>query len=346
MNDTINTSDNHPEGENAMNQSLQKEVSSTELNSASQLQALLKQVNGALIGQEQIVRQVLLALLSNGHVLLEGVPGLGKTLLVRALAKTFNGDFKRIQFTPDLMPSDVTGHVVYDMANKTFQMQKGPVFTNLLLADEINRAPAKSQAALLEVMQERHVTIEGQSRKVPLPFMVLATQNPLEQEGTYPLPEAELDRFLIKVVIDFPSLEDETKLTKLITQGQVNDNSSIDTITSVLKADDLLAYQQQVADVAIDDQVLNYAVRIVRSTREHPSIYRGAGSRACIAMVRIAKANAFLEGRQFVLPDDIKSMAIPVLQHRIALTPDVEIEGLKASDILLQMLKDIEAPRQ
>lgn len=345
MNDTIKTANNRQEGEKNIEQTANQTVTGDGA-SANQLQALLTQVNAALVGQESVVRQVILALLSNGHVLLEGVPGLGKTLLVRALAKTFGGDFKRIQFTPDLMPSDVTGHVVYDMANKTFQMKSGPVFTNLLLADEINRAPAKSQAALLEVMQERHVTIEGKSRNVPLPFMVLATQNPLEQEGTYPLPEAELDRFLIKVVIDFPSLQDETKLTKLITQGQVNDNSSIDTIKPVLTAKDLLMFQQQAADIAIDDQVVDYAVRIVRATREHPSIYRGAGSRACIAMVRIAKANAFLAGRQFVLPDDVKSIAIPVLQHRIALTPDVEIEGLTASDVLIQLLNDIEAPRQ
>ena len=172
--------------------------------SVDKLRMLLAQVNTALVGQQKVVKQVVLALLSNGHVLLEGVPGLGKTLLVRALAKTFSGDFKRIQFTPDLMPSDVTGHVVFDMENKSFQINHGPVFTNLLLADEINRAPAKSQAALLEVMQEKQVTTEGESRKVPLPFMVLATQNPLEQEGTYPLPEAELDRFLVKVIIDFP----------------------------------------------------------------------------------------------------------------------------------------------
>ena len=307
---------------------------------------LLEQVNGALIGQEKVVRHVVLALLSNGHVLLEGVPGLGKTLLVRALSKAFAGDFKRIQFTPDLMPSDITGHVVYDMANKSFQMNKGPIFTNILLADEINRAPAKSQAALLEVMQEKQVTTEGVSRKVPLPFMVLATQNPLEQEGTYPLPEAELDRFLVKVVIDFPTVTDEVKLTKLVTQGQVNDNSSIESIQKILSPENLLDYQQKVANVQIDDQVIDYAVRIVRATREHPSIYRGAGSRASIGLVRIAKANAFLNGRDFVLPDDVKSMAIAILQHRIALTPDVEIEGLTAPDVLQLMLNDIEAPRQ
>jgi len=322
------------------------ETSASIPQTAEKVTALLEQVNRALIGQENVVRHVVLALLSNGHVLLEGVPGLGKTLLVRALSKTFAGDFKRIQFTPDLMPSDITGHVVYDMSNKSFQMNKGPVFTNLLLADEINRAPAKSQAALLEVMQEKQVTTEGQSRKVPLPFMVLATQNPLEQEGTYPLPEAELDRFLIKVVIDFPSVDDEVALTKLITQGQVNDNNSIDSIEKVISSEELLGFQQQVANVQIDDQVIDYAVRIVRATREHPSIYRGAGSRASIGLVRIAKANAFLAGRDFVLPDDVKSMSIPILQHRIALTPDVEIEGLSATDVLGLMLNDVEAPRQ
>jgi len=346
MNDKeeMNTIVNTPE-EQALEQS-PSERERLHSGASEKIALLMAQVNKSLIGQESIVKHVVLALLSNGHVLLEGVPGLGKTLLVRALSKTFAGEFKRIQFTPDLMPSDITGHVVYDMANKTFQMNKGPIFTNLLLADEINRAPAKSQAALLEVMQEKQVTTEGQSRKVPLPFMVLATQNPLEQEGTYPLPEAELDRFLIKVVIDFPSIEDEIKLTRLITQGQVNDNNSINGIPKVIDAEELLTYQQQVANVQIDEQVIDYAVRIVRATREHPSIYRGAGSRASIGLVRIAKANAFLHGRDFVLPDDVKSMATPVLQHRIALTPDVEIEGMNATDVLTLLLNDIEAPRQ
>lgn len=353
MNDTVNTNDDSASKSLTGEPSVAADSAAPELatapapsESVNNIRMLIAQVNRALVGQEKVVKHVVLALLSNGHVLLEGVPGLGKTLLVRALSKTFSGDFKRIQFTPDLMPSDITGHVVFDMENKNFQIKQGPVFTNLLLTDEINRAPAKSQAALLEVMQEKQVTTEGESRKVPLPFMVLATQNPLEQEGTYPLPEAELDRFLIKVIIDFPSLNDEIKLTKLITEGHVGDNSSIESIKAVINADDLLSYQQQVADVDIDEQVVDYAVRIVRATRSHPSIYRGAGSRACIALVRIAKASAFLGGRNFVLPDDVKSMATAVLQHRIALTPDVEIEGMNAQQVLTQMLMDIEAPRQ
>ena len=195
-------------------------------------------------------------------------------------------------------------------------------------------------------MQEKQVTTEGESREVPLPFMVLATQNPLDQEGTYPLPEAELDRFLIKVVIDFPSEEDEIKLTKLVTAGQVGDDNAIGSLKAVMSSADILTIQQQIADIEIDDQVVDYAVRIVRATRNHPSIFRGAGSRAGIALVRIAKANAYLEGRNFVLPDDVKLLAVEVLQHRIALMPDVEIEGLKANDILAQLLSDIEAPRK
>ena len=343
MNENINNESQHVDAETPANQSDSIETNREE---SKLINELIDQVNNALIGQKTVVKQVVLALLSNGHVLLEGVPGLGKTLLVRALSKTFEGEFKRIQFTPDLMPSDITGHVVYDMATKTFQMNKGPIFTNILLADEINRAPAKSQSALLEVMQEKQVTTEGQSRKVPLPFMVLATQNPLEQEGTYPLPEAELDRFLIKVVINFPTKDDEVELTKLITEGQVGDNNSIETIKKVISPEQLLEYQQKVANIQIDNQVIDYAVRIVRATRDHPSIYRGAGSRASIGLVRIAKANAFLQGRDYVLPDDIKNMAVPVLQHRVALTPDVEIEGLTTPEVLTLMLNDIEAPRQ
>ena len=343
MNENINNESQHVDAETPVNQSDNIETNREE---SKLINELIDQVNSALMGQKTVVKQVVLALLSNGHVLLEGVPGLGKTLLVRALSKTFEGEFKRIQFTPDLMPSDITGHVVYDMATKTFQMNKGPIFTNILLADEINRAPAKSQSALLEVMQEKQVTTEGQSRKVPLPFMVLATQNPLEQEGTYPLPEAELDRFLIKVVINFPTKDDEVELTKLITEGQVGDNNSIETIKKVISPEQLLEYQQKVANIQIDNQVIDYAVRIVRATRDHPSIYRGAGSRASIGLVRIAKANAFLQGRDYVLPDDIKNMAVPVLQHRVALTPDVEIEGLTTPEVLTLMLNDIEAPRQ
>lgn len=311
----------------------------------AKLDELNQQINSLLIGQQEVVKQVLITLLANGHVLIEGVPGLGKTLLVRLLSKSFSGDFKRIQFTPDLMPSDITGHVIYDMNSKTFAMNKGPVFTNLLLADEINRAPAKSQAALLEVMQERQVTIDGKARTVPKPFMVLATENPLEQEGTYPLPEAELDRFMMKVCMEFPSLEDEIRLTNLVTDSNNDDIITSNKIKTILSAKELSECQQLAAQTTVDEQIVSYAVNIVRATRQHPSIYRGAGSRACISLIRAAKSLALLAGRSFVIPDDIKEMAIPVIRHRIALNPDVEIEGLDEKHVLTQMLGDIKAPR-
>jgi len=311
----------------------------------NKIQALSGQLNSCLIGQEDVTKKVLITLLANGHALIEGVPGLGKTMLVRVLASCFGGEFKRIQFTPDLMPSDITGHVLYDMNTKTFKMNKGPIFTNLLLADEINRAPAKSQAALLEVMQERQVTLDGDAHKVPTPFMVLATQNPLEQEGTYPLPEAELDRFMMKICMDFPKLKDEIKLTELITHNN-NKDENFQSLPAIINADDLMQFQQIAANITVDDQVMDYAVRIVRATRQHVSIYRGAGTRACISLVRAAKSLALISGREFVLPDDIKALAVDVIQHRITLSPEVEIEGQNAVLVIQRLLEDIEAPRQ
>ncbi|WP_188151104.1 AAA family ATPase [Teredinibacter waterburyi] len=306
---------------------------------------LRQKINGELVGQLEVVDQVLIALLSNGHVLLEGVPGLGKTLLVRVLANCFDGDFKRIQFTPDLMPADVTGHVIYDASEGKFRMRKGPVFTNILLADEVNRAPAKTQAALLEVMQERQVTLEGVARPLPKPFMVLATQNPIEQEGTYPLPEAELDRFLMKVVIDYPNQDDEIALTKQITTGHVNDQDVFAQGSALFNADDIFQFQQLVSEITLDDKVLDYAVRLVRATRTTTSLIRGAGTRACIALVRCARAKAFLRGSDFVLPSDVKSMAFPVLRHRVGLSAEMEIDGFDVDQVLSQILNMVEAPR-
>ena len=306
---------------------------------------LRQKINGELVGQLEVVDQVLIALLSNGHVLLEGVPGLGKTLLVRVLANCFDGDFKRIQFTPDLMPADVTGHVIYDASEGKFRMRKGPVFTNILLADEVNRAPAKTQAALLEVMQERQVTLEGVARPLPKPFMVLATQNPIEQEGTYPLPEAELDRFLMKVVIDYPNQDDEIALTKQITTGHVNDQDVFAQGSALFNADDIFQFQQLVSEITLDDKVLDYAVRLVRATRTTTSLVRGAGTRACIALVRCARAKAFLRGSDFVLPSDVKSMAFPVLRHRVGLSAEMEIDGFDVDQVLSQILNMVEAPR-
>ena len=260
-------------------------------------------------------------------MLIEGVPGLGKTLLVRALAKTFDGRFARIQFTPDLMPADVTGHTLYDQATREFTTRKGPVFTNLLLADEINRAPAKTQAALLEVMQEGQVTIEGTPHPLEPPFMVLATQNPIEQEGTYALPEAQLDRFLLKIRIDFPTQEDEHAMVRQVTANQVGDRLNVDTVGTIVKPQAVLALQRFVASLTVDERVSDYAVRIARATRRWPGVTAGASPRGGIALVRAARAHALIGGRDFVTPDDVKAVALPALRHRLTLAPELEIEG-------------------
>jgi MoxR-like ATPase len=303
------------------------------------------EVSKALIGQRQVVRETLVALLAGGHVLIEGVPGLGKTLLVRALAKTIAGQFARIQFTPDLMPADISGHVLFDMQNQTFNVRKGPVFTNLLLADEINRAPAKTQSALLEVMQEQQVTIEGNAYAVPLPFMTLATQNPLEQEGTYPLPEAQLDRFLLKVFIDYPSLEEEAEMVTVVTDQQIGDRFNLANLQTVATPEQILALQQITATIAVDVAVLDYAVRITRTTRQWQGLRFGAGPRGSIALIRAARANALLEGRDYVHPDDIKHVCLPVLRHRVSLAPEMELEGYNADHLLKAILEKTAAPR-
>ena len=311
---------------------------------SARVNALRERINQVVIGQQAVVDQVLIALLAGGHVLLEGVPGLGKTLLVRSLARGFGGDFRRIQFTPDLMPADVTGHAIYHMAESRFEVRRGPVFTNLLLADEINRAPAKTQAALLEVMQEHQVTIDGETHATPQPFMVLATQNPVEQEGTYPLPEAELDRFLLKVLIDFPSQQAEEQLAAAASGGHI-ENKLRDSVQAVFDADELQQLQALVPQIQVDQQVLGYAVRLVRATRESSQLRRAAGPRASIGLILAARAHALLEGREFVLPDDIKAMAIPVMRHRVAVSPDMEIDGETADSVLAQIIESVEAPR-
>ena len=308
--------------------------------------AMRTEIAKALIGQDRIVEQVLIALLAGGHVLIEGVPGLGKTLLVHSLAKTFGGRFGRIQFTPDLMPADVTGHTLYDQATREFTTRKGPVFTNLLLADEINRAPAKTQAALLEVMQEGQVTIEGTAHPLDAPFMVLATQNPIEQEGTYALPEAQLDRFLVKVKIDYPSQADETAMVRHVTEGAVGDRLNVEAVTPIVKPASVVLLQAVAASVTVDDAVLDYAIRLVRATRNWPGIAMGAGPRGGIALTRLARAGALLAGRDFATPDDVKRSALPALRHRIAPSPELELEGRDTDAILKSLLEKIEAPRK
>ncbi len=305
-----------------------------------------EEIGRALVGQEDAVFHTLVALFAGGHILMEGVPGLGKTLLVRALAKTFGGSFARIQFTPDLMPSDVTGHAMYDAKAQEFHVRKGPVFTHLLLADEINRAPAKTQAALLEVMQENQVTIEGQAHALPRPFLVMATQNPLEQEGTYPLPEAQLDRFLLKVLIDYPSAEEETRLVERVTLGQVGDALNVADVQTVVSEQTIASVQQVVSRVTVDPRLVDYAVRITRATRQWHGLAMGAGPRGGIALIRAARAAAVLAQRDFVTPEDVKAVALPALRHRIVLSPEFELEGHAVDKVLGGLLEQVEAPRR
>lgn len=305
--------------------------------------AIRTEVAKVFVGQQTILDQVLAAFLAGGHVLLEGKPGLGKTHLVLALAQTFGGAFRRIQFTPDLMPSDVTGHTLYDMGAQQFRLRRGPVFANLLLADEINRAPAKTQAALLEVMQEVQVTIDGESHALPPPFMTLATQNPIEQEGTYPLPEAQLDRFLMKVLIEYPEQHDEERIVGELLNGTGLRTSELARICTV---EDIIAVQQIVASVQVMPEVIAYAVRLVRATRETQGIALGAGTRGAISLVRVAKSFAVMQGRNFVTPDDIKSAALPVLRHRVTIAPELAISGQNLDDMLTAIISTIQAPRR
>lgn len=306
------------------------------------MKEVIQKMEEHIYGQSQNVRLLVAGLLAGGHVLLEGVPGLGKTKMVRTLAQLIDGDYHRIQFTPDMMPSDITGNVIYNMQQHKFETVKGPVFTNLLLADEINRTPPKTQAALLEAMEEGQVTIQGESYKLDQPYFVVATQNPVEYEGTYILPEAQLDRFLFKLVIDYPSKDFENEILKNHTPHYQQEEQPIPPVCTV---DDIRQMQAKLTEVVVEDSVVDYMTTIVRRTRETKKVQLGASPRAGIAILMASKAWALLHDRNYVTPDDVKAIVRPVLRHRIIVAPQVELEGGTSDHIIQETLAAIEVPR-
>ncbi|WP_370626697.1 AAA family ATPase [Streptomyces sp. NBRC 110035] len=309
------------------------------------LEALRAEIAKAVVGQDPAVTGLAVALLCRGHVLLEGVPGVAKTLLVRTLAAALDLDTKRVQFTPDLMPSDVTGSLVYDARTSEFSFQPGPVFTNLLLADEINRTPPKTQASLLEAMEERQVTVDGTARPLPDPFLVAATQNPVEYEGTYPLPEAQLDRFLLKLTIPLPSRQDEIDVLTRHTEGFNPHDLRAAGVRPVATAADLETARTAVAKTTVSPEITAYVVDICRATRESPSLALGVSPRGATALLSTARAWAWLTGRDYVIPDDVKALALPTLRHRVQLRPEAEMEGVTTDSVINAILAHVPVPR-
>jgi MoxR-like ATPase len=303
------------------------------------------EVQKVIVGQTFVIDHVLIALLSGGHVLLEGVPGTAKTLLVKTLALTIQADYKRIQFTPDLMPSDVVGTHIFDAGRSTFVLKKGPIFSHLVLIDEVNRAPAKTQAALLEVMEERQVTIDGQQHTLPEPFMVFATQNPIEYEGTYALPEAQLDRFLFKILVEYPVETDEVRILRNYREGFDPHDLRLSDVRPVASAADVAVCRTEIAAVRVEDGVMQYVTQIVRKTRDYPGIQLGASPRAGVALFLAARARAAMMGRDYVIPEDVKFITGPVLRHRIILQAETELEGIRADEVLADVLNAVPVPR-
>ena len=301
---------------------------------------ILTEVERAVVGKRETLELVLLGLLADGHVLIEDYPGLAKTLIAHSFAQATSLEFSRIQFTPDLMPSDVTGASVFDQRRAEFEFRPGPVFTNLLLADEINRAPPKTQAALLESMQERQVTVEGVTRVLRRPFLVIATQNPIEYEGTYPLPEAQLDRFLLRVSVGYPSRDDELRVLELRRERQRDEVE----LEPVVDAETLLAMQRALEDVHVSESVGYYVVDVVRATRESRSVQVGASPRGSLAVLKLARGRAALDGRDFVTPDDVKAVAVPALAHRLSLRPELWVQRVRADEIVRERLESVPTP--
>lgn len=302
-----------------------------------------QEIGKVIVGQERMLDLLLVSMLANGHVLLEGVPGVAKTITAKLLAKTMHVGFSRIQFTPDLMPSDILGTLVFDVKKSDFEYRKGPIFSNIILIDEINRAPAKTQAALFEVMEERQITIDGDTHAMSLPFLVLATQNPIEQEGTYRLPEAQLDRFLMKIEIDYPELDDEIEIISrehhMLTGNKLSD------IHQLVTKEEIFAFQALVRQVRVEPQIISYIAKVVVNTRQNPLLYLGASPRASIALLNASKALAALKGRDFVTPEDIKDVSYAVLGHRVVVAPEKEMEGITAKLIIKQIIESVDIPR-
>jgi MoxR-like ATPase len=305
--------------------------------------SIRQQIKKIIVGQDEMVKLIIAALLADGHVLIEGVPGVAKTLTAKLVAKSLSVHFSRIQFTPDLMPSDVLGTPVFNPKEATFEFKKGPLFSNIVLIDEINRAPAKTQAALFEVMEEKQITVDGRTYTMQAPFMVLATQNPIEQEGTYRLPEAQLDRFLFKIVVPYPSESEEFEILR-----QFSDMGSTDVMTvvnSVLPAEQIIAIRKQVKTILIEEKLLQFIAKFTHQTRNHKSIYLGASPRASLAIMNASKAMAAINGRDFVTPEDILEVVPSILRHRIILSPDKEMEGITEDNVLKQIIQTMDIPR-
>lgn len=315
------------------------------MSSNTLLSSLSQKIDSIVIGQGDLVKQLLIALLSGGHVIIEGVPGTGKTLLVKVLSKLIRADFRRVQLTPDILPSDILGTNIFDLNSRDFILKKGPVFTEILLADEVNRTPPKTQAALLEAMEEQQVTLDGETMLLPPLFWVVATQNSLEFEGTYPLPEAQLDRFLFKLLVDYPAKDAEKQMLVNAQQGFQAKKLDLDQIEAIATVEDILTLRRELDNVQVAENILDYLLDLVERTRQHPDLLLGASPRSAVAWLKATKAAAYLAGRDYVTPDDVKGVATPLLRHRLILKPEAQLDNLQIDEVIDLILKQISVPR-